>query len=77
MVNNEAELELQMAGLKKQYDYTEFAHNAHVNVIPESDFKRLVSDTFKTITFVLKQTYGPYACMHAGNLWTGIHCNHP
>ena len=57
---NEAELELQMAGLKKQYDYTEFAHNAHVNVIPESDFKRLVSDTFKTITFVLKQTYGPY-----------------
>lgn len=60
MTNNEAELELQMAGLKKQYDYTEFAHNAHVNVIPESDFKRLVSDTFKTITFVLKQTYGPY-----------------
>ena len=59
-MNNEAELELQMAGLKKQYDYTEFAHNAHVNVIPESDFKRLVSDTFKTITFVFKQTYGPY-----------------
>ena len=60
MERNEAELELQMAGLKKQYDYTDFAHNAHVNVIPEADFKRLVSDTFKTITFVLKQTYGPY-----------------
>ena len=59
-MSNEAELELQMAGLKKQYDYTEFAHTNHVNVIPEKDFKRLVSDTFNTITYILKQTYGPY-----------------
>ena len=59
-MSNEAELELQMAGMKKQYDYTEYAHTNHVNVIPEQDFKRLVSDTFNTITDILKQTYGPY-----------------
>lgn len=59
-MNGEAELELQMAGMKKQYDYTNYAHTNHVNVIPEDDFKRLVSDTFNTITDVLKKTYGPY-----------------
>ena len=59
-MSSEAELELQMAGLKKQYDYTEYSHTNHVNVIPENDFKRLVSDTFCTITDILKRTYGPY-----------------
>ena len=59
-MSNQAELELQMAGLKKQYDYTNYAHTHHINVIPEEDFKRLVSDTFDTITDVLSKTYGPY-----------------
>ena len=59
-MGNEAELELQMAGLRKQYDYTNYAHTNHINVIPEEDFKRLVSDTFKTTTDTLRRTYGPY-----------------
>lgn len=42
------------------YDYTQYSHDNHVNVIPEEAFKRLVIDTFKTITNVLVSTYGPY-----------------
>lgn len=59
-MNNEAELELQMSGYQKQYDYSNYAHANNVNVIPEQDFKRLVSDTFKTIADILRATYGPY-----------------
>lgn len=50
--------ELEM--MNKVYDYTQYSHDNHVNVIPEKDFKRLVSDTFKTITDTLRETYGPY-----------------
>lgn len=45
---------------RKQYDYTQYSHTNHVNVIPESDFKHLVEDTFRTITDTLRSTYGPY-----------------
>ena len=57
---NEGELELQMAGYQKVYDYTQYSHDNNVNVIPEEAFKRLIRDTFKTITDVLRATYGPY-----------------
>lgn len=54
------ENELEMNGFVKVYDYSQYAHDNNVNVIPEEDFKRLVRDTFKTITDTLKATYGPY-----------------
>ena len=57
---NEAELELQMAGYSKHFDYSQYANNNNINVIPEADFKRLVSDTFKIIADILRATYGPY-----------------
>jgi chaperonin GroEL (HSP60 family) len=47
-------------GYSKVYDYTQFSHDNHVNVIPEEAFQRLVRDTFGTITNVLRRTYGPY-----------------
>lgn len=53
--------DLEVAGYQRVYDYTQYSHENHVNVIPESDFKRLVEDTFKTITDTLRSTYGPYA----------------
>lgn len=53
-------LEMDMAGFKPMYDYTQYSHDNHVNVIPEINFKRLVSDTFKVITDTLRKTYGPY-----------------
>ena len=53
-------LEMDMAGYKPMYDYTQYSHDNHVNVIPEINFKRLVSDTFKVITDTLRKTYGPY-----------------
>lgn len=57
---NESELELELNGFEKQYDYSQYAHDNNVNVIPEEAFKRLVRDTFKTITETLRATYGPY-----------------
>lgn len=45
---------------KMCYDYTQYSHDNDVNVIPEKDYKRLVSDTFNTICDTLRQTYGPY-----------------
>lgn len=54
------EIDLQIAGYEKQYDYTQYSNDNHVNVIPEDSFKRLISDTFKTITDTLRATYGPY-----------------
>ena len=57
---NEAEMELQMAGYQKKYDYSQYAHDNNVNVIPEQSFKQLITDTFKTISDVLRSTYGPY-----------------
>lgn len=52
--------ELELLGYKQVYDYVQYSHDNHVNVIPEESFKRLVSDTFKTIADVLRKTYGPY-----------------
>lgn len=52
--------ELEVMGYTRQYDYTQYSHDNHVNVIPEQSFKRLVHDTFQTICDVLKETYGPY-----------------
>ena len=57
---NETELEMQMAGYQKKYDYSQYAHDNNVNVIPEQSFKQLITDTFKTISDVLRSTYGPY-----------------
>ena len=54
------ETEMEMNGFVKVYDYSQYAHDNNVNVIPEQDFKRLVSDTFKTITDTMRTTYGPY-----------------
>lgn len=52
--------ELELAGYQKVYDYTQYSHTNHVNIIPEDDFKRLVRDTFKIIADNLRRTYGPY-----------------
>ena len=52
--------EMAIAGYKKVFDYTQFSHENHVNVIPEESFKNLVRDTFTTIADVLRNTYGPY-----------------
>ena len=41
-------------------DYQEYSRVRSVNVIPEDDFKRLVSEVFHTITENLRKTYGPY-----------------
>jgi hypothetical protein len=49
------------AGYERRYDYTQYSHENHVNVIPEEDFDKLVKDTFKTIADTLRKTYGPYA----------------
>lgn len=54
------EMEIEAMGYSKQYDYTQYSHDNHVNVIPEDAFHHLVTDTFKVITDVLRQTYGPY-----------------
>jgi hypothetical protein len=53
--------EAEMMGHGKMvYDYTQYGHDHHVNVITEESFKHLVTDTFETIVDVLKETYGPY-----------------
>ena len=52
--------ELDIMGYKQVYDYTQFSHDNHVNVIPEQSFHKLVTDTFKTIAGVMRETYGPY-----------------
>ncbi len=54
------EMELDALGYKKVYTYTDYANENHVNVIPEESFKKLVTDTFKVIADVLRETYGPY-----------------
>lgn len=41
-------------------DYLEYSKSKHVNVIPETDFKELVAETFTTMAEVLRSTYGPY-----------------
>lgn len=57
-INDDA---LALAGYEKVYDYTQYSHENHVNVIPEESFKHLVMDAFKTMADVLRNTYGPYA----------------
>lgn len=59
-MNTSEQIELESQGYRKVYDYSQYAHDNHVNVIPEASFKSLVSDTFKTIADVLRSTYGPY-----------------
>lgn len=43
-----------------KYDYTQYSHDNHVNIIPESAFQNLVHDAFKVIADNLRNTYGPY-----------------
>ena len=52
-------------GYSKHYDYTQYSHDNKINIIPESDFRKLTGDVFKIIADNLKQTYGPY-----GSIWT-------
>lgn len=59
--------ELQAMGYKKKFDYSQYSHDNDVNVIPKKDFKRLIRDTFKTITEVVKETYGPYGSTYTLN----------
>ena len=54
------QMEMELEGFKKVFDYSQYSHDNHVNVIPEESFKRLVSDTFEVIADVLRETYGPY-----------------
>ena len=61
------ENELQAMGYKKKFDYSQYSHDNDVNVIPKNDFKRLIRDTFKTITEVVKETYGPYGSQYTLN----------
>ena len=81
--------ELEIMGYKKQYNYTQYSHDNHVNVIPEKDFKLLVQDTFTTINEILRETYGPYGStmlMNTGNqnvstkdgynVFSAMGCNH-
>lgn len=60
---NQEELEFAQhnLGIQKHYDFTQYSHDNHVNVIPEEDFKYLVEETFRTIADILRKTYGPYA----------------
>lgn len=41
-------------------NYTEYSMETEFNVIPENDFKELVSETFNVIAQNLRATYGPY-----------------
>lgn len=59
--------ELQAMGYKQKFDYSQYSHDNDVNVIPKKDFKRLIRDTFKTITEVVKETYGPYGSTYTLN----------
>ena len=61
------ETELQAMGYKQKFDYCQYSHDNDVNVIPKKDFKRLIRDTFKTITEIVKETYGPYGSLYTLN----------
>ena len=61
MNSEELEFAQHNLGIQKHYDFTQYAHDNHVNVIPEEDFKHLVEETFRTIADILRKTYGPYA----------------
>lgn len=41
-------------------NYNQYSLYRNVNVIPETEFKQLVEDTFQTITETLRVTYGPF-----------------
>lgn len=41
-------------------DYLQYSRVRSINVIPETDFKALVSEVFHTIAENLRKTYGPY-----------------
>lgn len=59
--------ELQAMGYKQKFDYSQYSHDNDVNVIPKKDFKRLIRDTFKTITETVRETYGPYGSIYTLN----------
>lgn len=61
------ETELRAMGYEQKFDYSQFSHDNDINVIPKKDFKRLIRDTFKTITTVVKETYGPYGSTYTLN----------
>lgn len=52
--------DLQFDSSHMRYDFTQYSHDNDINVIPKDDYRRLITDTFKTICDVLRQTYGPY-----------------
>lgn len=52
--------DLEMMGYEKRYDFTQWSHENDINVIPENDFKNLVLTSFKTLSEVMANTYGPY-----------------
>lgn len=52
--------EMEVAGYVRKFDYTQYSHDNHVNVIDENSFQHLVRDTFTTIADVMRNTYGPY-----------------
>lgn len=52
--------EIHMPSYYDQHDYTLYSRCKSVNIIPEKDFKLLVSDTFQTLADALRVTYGPY-----------------
>lgn len=55
-----SENELEIQGYKKQYSYTQYSHDNHVNIMPEKDFYQLTMDTFATLADNVRHTYGPY-----------------
>lgn len=59
-MNEMSNQEMEIMGYEPVYDYTQYSHDKHVNVIPEKDFKKLIQDTFETISDVMRSTYGPY-----------------
>lgn len=59
--------ELQAMGYKQKFDYSQYSHDNDVNVIPKKDFTRLIRDTFKTVTEIVKETYGPYGSTYTLN----------
>ena len=52
--------DLEIMGYEKKYDFTQWSHDNDINVIPEQDFRNLVLRSFKTLSDVMANTYGPY-----------------
>jgi hypothetical protein len=50
----------QLNGMEQQFDYTNYSHQKQINVIPKDDMNRLIMDAFRTLTDILRGSYGPY-----------------